>query len=292
MSARILVALTFAMAGAPTSAHALGAAATRAPADITYWGRGDPRTTRQVVHTLAVQAGPEGERLVVSTSSASPVTLTGPGQLVPFGGLSSARAEGERLAGRDACPPRTTTLGASVLYRLELPPGASSVLHYTDELSLTAAPRDPAPFTAGWSLRAQDDADAGPPPLHIGEDPPRLLGILATALTLRAGRTGSGEAIDDRESIQVRARTDMTLSGTLSYARRGEGIVVRAFAPGVRGTVLIGTARVDRHGRFLLRHWRPRRAGLWELFATYAGRPGSVERTRSPCSGPRVTVVG
>lgn len=285
--------MLLAFACLPASAQALEATAARTPADITYWGPGDDRTTREVVHTLHLRAGDAGEQMLVTVGALDSVTLVGPGALEVRGAGSALSIPRPPLPGRDACPTASTRGGGYGIYRLELPAGATSTLTYTERVDFGSAPRDPAQFTATWSLAPQDDAGEGTAPaVRVTEQAPRLLGLQASALTLRVGRTSSGIAIDDRETLTTRPRTDLTFSGTLSHARRGERIVVRGFAPGATRPTTIGTARTDRHGRFLLRHWRPRRAGLWELYATYAGRPGLVEATRSPCSGPRVTIDG
>lgn len=286
----MLVTLALVLTGA-APAHAVGVAATRTPRDITYWGPGDPRTTREIVHALHLQSGETPESFLITATFLGKLTLVGPGSLQMRGAGSAVSSPRRVPAGRDACPSVTSAPAGYGLYRLELPAGASSTLTYTQTLHLDRAPRDPSPFVASWSVAPQPDPGVDPGPVRrLTEDIPRVLGLLGSALTLRAGRTGSGLAIGDRESLTVRPRTDMTLSGTLSYARRGETVAVWGFSPGARSPTRIGTARTDRHGRFLLRHWRPRSAGLWELYATYAGRRGSVEGTRSPCSGPRVTI--
>ncbi|MEA2138306.1 MAG: hypothetical protein QOG56_1456, partial [Solirubrobacteraceae bacterium] len=80
-------------------------------------------------------------------------------------------------------------------------------------------------------------------------------------------------------------------SGSVRGARRGDSVTIWRFSPGATVARPLARVHVDRHGRF--RHtWRPLRRGTWDLYARYAGHPGVLEASRSPCGGPRVRVLG
>jgi len=273
----------------PGVALAVTGSVSRSPDAIAYFGAGDPRTTRKVVHTLTLVGGTLPERYLFDVDGAPDVQADGASRLIVVAAASSVMLS-SRPPGRDGCPAESGA-GESRVYRLDVPAGATVTVTIIQALALERAPTDPRAFEQRWSLRPVDEQlRPTAEDVAFSEHPVTLTGLRPAALTLRVGRTGSGRAIGARQTLAVLPGTDLTLSGSLSPDIRGERVTVYAYGPRATRPWPVGVARADRHGRFLLRHWRPRRRGPYELFARYTGRAGEIEATRSSCSGPRVTV--
>jgi hypothetical protein len=301
-----------ALPGAPSALAATIRADTATPA-IVYYGPSDPRTTRELIHLLDVTAGPTEERfwLGVSTDSgnskwvgqfaggdgSSGPVLEGPGRLGPArGGFAISATQTDRYSnsGRDRCP-NPVSASRTSYYELTVPAGRSTTVVVKRRLALTHAPTDATLYRQDWTIAPAASSDPHPDlegTASIFGPLPELAGLAPARLSLHVGISGSGRSITAGQHLAVRARRPLTLSGQLVPAQRGERITIWHYAPDAPKAPArqIASVRVDRHGRFLYRHWRPTAAGLHELFATYAGRREVVEPTRSACGGPKVTV--
>jgi hypothetical protein len=290
-----LTALLAASSAAPASAFEASAALS--PSTIAYYGPNDQRTTRTVQSRLTVTAGPQDERVIVEETH----MRVGEGDPVVEGvatltAISASTLVGDDFGspGRDGCRPGGYALTTS-RYELALPANSTSTIVFTRPLSRTSAPHGVAEFTTGFVLAPTPAA--GERERLVGEivvttPPPVLAGLVGARLVLRAGRSGAGVAktIGAREGLAVKAGAALTLSGYLDRARGGERVTIWAYAPRTTTPRRLAVVRVGRNGRFMYRPWRPSAAGTWELYASWPGRAGTVERVRSGCGGPQVHV--
>ncbi len=276
----------------PASAHAPAAGNT----DITYFGAGDPRTTREIRQRLTLRAGPLDEHLVLSVRisetqmSPGPLTFEGEGR---FGaprvvsGASSTSVTG----GRTGCetPP---ALDTTTLLDVLLPAHSRTTISYTATLRLTRAPAGPGDFVQQWQLApasASGSSSTAAGTVTISSKPVELAGLKAARVSLRVAVAGSRRSTDDPGRFVVRSRTRLTVGGYVANAREGDSVTIWRFAPGAKTPARLARVRIDRHGRYSA-PWRPAQRGTWDLYATYAGREGLVEPARSPCGGPQVRV--
>lgn len=308
------------LAGAATAVLVVAAVGTASPralaadaaprSSVVYYGPKDPRTTRKLDHRLAFNAEPQDERfwLDFTVDSGNSVfvgqfgpwdpvadlALEGPGQLSApeaRSGISATAVDPIVNTGRDSCPRFVST---RVLYRSELtlPAGSASTVVLTRHLALTRVPTRASLYAQNWTVTPVTDGANPERPVRIAGPLPALLGLKPARLELRAGVTGSGQSITAGQRLDVRARQDLTLSGFLTAADPGSRITIWQYAPTAGKPTRLAVVRVNGHGRFAYRHWRPAATGLYELYATYAGRPGIVESTRSGCGGPKINVGG
>ncbi len=284
-----------AFVAAPAPATAVTASADATPSTITYYGAQDPRTTRTVVHRLHLQAGPQGEHLSVQVFERG-LSIEGPGMI---GERSSGGGHGDDFGfpGRDGCPGQATPFSSETV-EVTLPANTMSTLSVTSELGLRRAPTNADAFARSWLVGSYPVGRPLPNgtytyafDFHAVREPPfALAGIAGSELLLRAGRRGSADTIGDRQTLRVKPRSRLTLRGTITPARAGERITLWHLAPGIKRVKRLARVTVGPDGRFVYRRWRPVKVGRHELLATYAGVPGQVEATRSPCGGPQVLV--
>lgn len=274
----------FVLLGCPAPAGAYTASAVSSAATVSYWGAGDPRTTREITHRLIVHSGQAAEQLTVQVEHGGGLILDGPGTLTLATVISSVSFKAPDPGRRDVCVPPHNGSSASS-YRLTLASQSTTTLRYTQTLELQAAPRDAGVFSAFWRISV--DGDRAVPPVRLRDTAPRLIGIRPSTLGLTAVTTTGRDAT----SFAVPSGAAITIRGTLFPGRRGDHVVVWAYGPGDTAPAPLATVNVNRHGRFALLSWRPRLPGPYELFARYAGRPGALEATRSPCPGPLVQVT-
>jgi hypothetical protein len=284
----------------PSAAKAFTADAETSPATISYAGAGDPRTTRELEQRLHLQAGAADEHLVLAVSLEDQQWSPGPAMIEGGGTLGAPRPRSAISAtsvtgGRGGCESPTTsqrTLGFDLL----LPAGTRSTISFRGPLRLTRAPAGADEFVQRWTIApaeagAPASSIAPPGEVAISSPPVTLAGLRPAPVVLRLGVAGSHRTIGDGERVRVAPRRRLTISGSVRGARRGDSVTIWRFSPGATVARPLARVHVDRHGRF--RHvWRPLRRGTWDLYARYAGHPGLLEASRSPCGGPRVRVLG
>lgn len=284
----------------PATAAAFTADAETVPATITYFGADDPRTTRVLEQRLHLQADAVDEHLRLTVSledrqwSPGAATIEGGGTLgAPK--LRGAISATSITAGRAGCRPPTAS-ERTVSFDLLLPAGSSSTISFGGPLRLTRAPANARAFVQRWTIAPATDGPAGSSAAAAGEvtiasPPVAVAGLRPASVVLRVGVAGSGRTTRDGRRLVVAARRRLTVSGHVSGARRGDRVTIWRFSPGATVAKALARVRVDDHQRF--RHtWRPLRRGTWDLYATYGGRAGLLEASRSPCGGPRVRVLG
>jgi len=279
-----------AFVAAPAPATAVTASADATPSTITYFGPRDPRTTRAVVHRLRLEAGPQDEHLSVSTFERG-LSIEGPG-VIGERGLGSGHGDDFGFPGRDGCPGRADPFVAETV-EVTLPANTQSTISATEKLDLQRAPTSDSGFEFSWTVAPYTGQGLAPYPIKVSsvrEPPFALAGIAGSELLLRAGRRGSADTIGDRQTLRVKPRSRLTLRGTITPARAGERITLWHLVPGIKRVKRLARVTVGPDGRFVYRRWRPVKVGRHELLATYAGVPGQVEATRSPCGGPQVLV--
>lgn len=278
---------------------------------MVFYGREDPRTTRQLTHRLVLENGPEAERWLLDLpidSGNSPLlgqfarfegpprlTVSGDavlGPAVEVSAISSTNQDPLLHSGRDRCP---TPVAVRRVWRHELTvyPNTTSTIGLVRRLALTHAPPSGSLYQQNWDLtpvrsdglpeHAAHARVEGVVPVPAGLEPARL--------SLRVRLTGTSRRVAAGERLTARAGSRLVVTGSLSPVERGRRVTLWRHAPGQSRARRLATARVDRRGDFVYRNWRPRAVGRWELYATFPGTPGVVERTRSPCGGPKVDVV-
>jgi hypothetical protein len=267
------------------------------PSTIAYYGVDDARTTREIVHTLRLQAGPQEERfaVVLHRVDSPPLTLVldGPGTLGPRKLLGATVASPAPLwPGPDQCPV-AQPIDEIDAWDLTLPPGASSTLTLTQPANLIRVPTQPLVFRRVWTLSpilTDDTRGTLAQPINAESPTPLLAGLAAAAIDLRVGITGTGPVIGYSNELTAPIKPGLTLTGWRSPV--GSSIPVRlwVFDPGKTLPRLLAQVLPGADGRFTYR-WLPPQPGTYELYGDWPGQPGLVEATRSPCHGPLIHML-
>ena len=282
----------------PSTAAAFTATAETVPATVTYFGAGDPRSTREIEQRLIVRAGATDERLVLRLQVDEAPWLTAGPLRIAGGGTFGARAPASaassvsQTGGRGGCE-TPTAFSKELRYELLLPARSRTTISYTARLLLGRAPTSPAVYAQRWQLAPAPAVASSAIPagaVTITSEPVKLAGLRAAKVKFRVGVVGSGRSIDEGERLVVRLRARLRVGGWVGGAREGDAVTIWAFAPGEDSARPLARVRIDRRGRYAY-GWRPPRRGTWDLYATYAGHAGLVEPARSPCGGPRVRVT-
>jgi len=278
-----------ALGASSPAAWGFTASAQVSPPAIAYYGPTDPRTTRIVEHRLHITAGPRPEHVQIDgidPGDPGPV-VRGPAKLRQ---LSSTTMVGDDFGspGRDGCRPQASG-GPVARYELALPARSSSTIVFTRRLDRSSAPRTASEFVASFSIERMPATTSGV--VTITSRVPRLTGLTAAKLVLRAGLTKSATRIGDRELLPVKPHSAMTISGSLDPARHADRVTIWVYRPLARRPARLAVVRVGHHGLFAYRRWRPASQGIWELYATWPGRRDRIEHARSACGGPQINVT-
>lgn len=282
---------------APAAAYRVVSASSDT-AQVAWWAPQDPRDTSALTHTLVLASDlAQDEQLQIQAPDV--LTLTGGGSASPVGATSSfGPVRAPDRARRDRCSdaPRQASTRLTLL---TLPAGATATLTYTQHLSLAHPVAAPMDVTGWWWIsRPGPVVDPG---LRVTAPPPVLVGVRPSLVTLSATAMRPRQAPAVRKAgartprgpvVTARASTLVVLSGRVTPAAAGDRVQLMAWVPGRPRPVALGSAVIDRAGRYALRTFRPSTPGDYEPYAAYSGHPGRLEASRSGCPGPFLQITG
>jgi hypothetical protein len=220
-----------------------------------------------------------------------PQVVAGPATLVRRPERTAASSTSISGGRRDCAGPTVTT--EVLRFDVTLPAGTSSTIAVTQPARLRRATADPDVFVQTWEIAPAPPAGTPAPPpatVEVTSRPVTFAGLRPANVAIRVVVAATGRIAGDGERVATRSRRRLQVSGRVIGARRGDRVTIWRFSPGAKVARPLARVAVGGGGRYA-HDWRPVRRGAWELYATYGGHAGLLDRGRSACAGPQVRVT-